>query len=145
MVIFTCHLARPQHPDIWSNIILYVSMKVLFRCGFSRLILFLVVLGLCCCMRAFSSFSKRRVPFVAIMVFSLWWLFLWSTGFRWVGSVVVAHELCSPEACGIFLDWGSNPCPLHRQADSYPLYHQGSPRCDLNLNQYTLSKADCPP
>ena len=32
---------------------------------------------------------------------------------------------CS-EACGIFLDQGSNPCPLRWQADSYPLYHQGS-------------------
>ena len=28
----------------------------------------------------------------------------------------------------MFLDQGSNPCSLHRQADSYPLYHQGSPR-----------------
>ena len=31
------------------------------------------------------------------------------------------------EACGIFLDQGLNPCPLHWQADSYPLYCQGSP------------------
>ena len=31
------------------------------------------------------------------------------------------------EACGIFLDQGLNPCPLHWQADSYPLYYQGSP------------------
>ena len=30
-------------------------------------------------------------------------------------------------ACGIFLDQGSNPCPLHWQADSLPLRHQGSP------------------
>ena len=30
-------------------------------------------------------------------------------------------------ACGIFLDQGSNPCPLPWQADSYPLYQQGSP------------------
>ena len=29
-------------------------------------------------------------------------------------------------ACGIFLDQGLNPCPLHWQAYSYPL-HQGSP------------------
>ena len=28
---------------------------------------------------------------------------------------------------GIFRDQGSNPCPLHWQADSYPLSHHGSP------------------
>ena len=31
-------------------------------------------------------------------------------------------------ARGIFSDQGSNPCPLHWQADSYPLSHQGSPK-----------------
>ena len=31
-------------------------------------------------------------------------------------------------ACGIFRDQGLNPCPLHWQADSQPLRHQGSPR-----------------
>ena len=30
-------------------------------------------------------------------------------------------------ACGIFSDQGSNPCPLHWQADTSPLSHQGSP------------------
>ncbi|XP_073651410.1 ubiquitin carboxyl-terminal hydrolase isozyme L3 isoform X5 [Tursiops truncatus] len=30
-------------------------------------------------------------------------------------------------ACEIFPDQGTNPCPLHRQADSQPLRHQGSP------------------
>ena len=30
-------------------------------------------------------------------------------------------------ACGIFPDQGSNPCPLHWQADPQPLRHQGSP------------------
>ncbi|XP_066873589.1 telomeric repeat-binding factor 1 isoform X2 [Kogia breviceps] len=30
-------------------------------------------------------------------------------------------------ARGIFPDWGTNPCPVHRQADSQPLCHQGSP------------------
>ena len=44
-----------------------------------------------------------------------------------VGSVVVAHGLICSAACGIFLDQGSNPCPLHWQADSQPLRHQGSP------------------
>ena len=29
--------------------------------------------------------------------------------------------------CGIFLDQGSHPCPVHWREDSYPLDHQGSP------------------
>ena len=41
-------------------------------------------------------------------------------------SVVVMHRLSCFMECGIFLDLGSNPCPLHWQADSYPLY-QWSP------------------
>ena len=36
-------------------------------------------------------------------------------------------------ACGIFPDQGSNPCPLHWQADSQPLRHQGSPGIDFFL------------
>ena len=33
-------------------------------------------------------------------------------------SVVVAHGFSCSVACGIFPDQGSNPCPLHWQADS---------------------------
>ena len=36
-----------------------------------------------------------------------------------------------PEAYGIFPDQGSNQSPLLWQADSYPLYHQGSPQLFL--------------
>ena len=36
-------------------------------------------------------------------------------------SRVAALRLCCPEACGIFPDQGSNPCPMHWQADSSPL------------------------
>ena len=54
-------------------------------------------------------------------------LLLRSTGSRRAGSVVVAHGLSCSAACGIFPDQGSNPCPLHWQADSQPLHHQGSP------------------
>ena len=52
---------------------------------------------------------------------------LWSTGSRLAGSVIVAHGPSCSAACGIFPDQGSNPCPLHWQADSQPLRHQGSP------------------
>ena len=57
-----------------------------------------------------------------------------STGSRRAGSVIVAHGPSCSTACGIFLDQGSNPCPLHWQADSQPLRHQGSPsRIFLNI------------
>ena len=55
-----------------------------------------------------------------------WPLLLRSTGSRRPGSVVVAHRPSCSAACGIFPDQGSNPCPLHWQADSQPLCHQGS-------------------
>ena len=55
-------------------------------------------------------------------------LLLQSTRSRCAGSVVVAHGPSCSAACGIFPDQGSNPCPLHWQADSQPLCHQGSPR-----------------
>ena len=50
-----------------------------------------------------------------------------STGSRRAGSVVVAHGPSRSAACGILPDQGPNPCPLHWQADSQPLRHQGSP------------------
>ena len=54
-------------------------------------------------------------------------LLLWSTGSSRAGSVVVAYGPSHSAACGILPDQGSNPCPLHWQADSQPLHHQGSP------------------
>ena len=41
---------------------------------------------------------------------------MWALGAQ--ASVVVAHGLSCSTACGIFPDQGSNPCPLHWQADS---------------------------
>ena len=45
------------------------------------------------------------------------------------GSVVVAHRLSCSVVRGIFLDQGSNPCPLDwkGQVDTYSLCHQRSP------------------
>ena len=42
-------------------------------------------------------------------------------------SFVMAHGLSCSAACEISLNHGSNLCPLHWQADSYPLYNQESP------------------
>ena len=54
-------------------------------------------------------------------------LLLRGTGSRRAGSAIVAHGPSCSTACGILPDQGSNPCPLHWQADSQPLRHQGSP------------------
>ena len=56
-----------------------------------------------------------------------WPLLMRSTGSRHAGSAAVAHGPSCSVACGILPDQGSNPCPLHWQADSQPLRHQGSP------------------
>ena len=60
-------------------------------------------------------------------------LLLRSTGSRRAGSVVVAHGPSCSVACRIFPDQSSKPCPLHWQADSQPLCHQGSPSSILSL------------
>ena len=83
-------------------------------------------------------------------------LLLRSTGSRRAGSVVVAHGPSCSAACGILPDQGSNPCPLHWQADSQPLCHQGSPlhlflllflllwETDLRKHCYNLSETVLP-
>ena len=65
-------------------------------------------------------------------------LLLRSTGSRRAGSAIVAHGPSRSVACGIFPDQGSNPCPLHRQADSQPLRHQGSPSTIIVLQLSSL-------
>ena len=85
--------------------------------------LFMAVLGLRFCARAFSSCGKWGPLFIAVRGP----LLLRSTGSRRTGSVIVAHGPSCSAARGIFPDQGSNPCPLHWQADSQPLRHQGSP------------------
>ena len=108
-----------------KNIFKLLSLIIYSFICFS--VLFLAVLDLCCCAWAFSSCSERG--------FSL----LWCMGF----TVVAAH--CRAQVLGIQLQWlwhtglvalqhvglfpdqRLNPCPLHLQADSYPLYHKESP------------------
>ena len=90
--------------------------------------LFLAVLGLCFCARAFSSCGERGPLFIAVRgPLTIAASLVGSTGSRRASSVVVARGLSCSAACGIFPDQGSNPCPLHWQADSQQLRHQGSP------------------
>ena len=88
----------------------------------------MAVLGLRFCARAFSSCGKRGPLFIAVR-----------RPLTIAASLVVEHRLQTHRlsnvahgpsrsvACGILPDQGSNPCPLHWQADSQPLRHQGSP------------------
>ena len=99
----------------------------------------LVILGLHCCTRAFSSCSEWGLLFIMVsrlliamaslvaehglQVRGLQQLWHTSSGvvthrLQSAGSVVVAHGLSCSSACGIFPDQGSNPCALHWQADS---------------------------
>ena len=102
--------------------------------------LFLAVLGLRFCARAFSSCGKRGPLFIVVR-----------GPLTITASLVVEHRLqtrrlsscgsrakCSA-ACGIFPDQGSNPCPLHSQADSQQLRHQGSPLSFLLKNLFHQS------
>ena len=74
-------------------------------------------------MWAFYHYGKQGLLFVGVQGL----LLFWGTGSRHaviVGSVIVAHGLSCSTACGIILDQELNPCPLHWQADSYPLCHK---------------------
>ena len=86
------------------------------------------MLGLRFCARTFSSCGKWGPLFIAVRgPLTIAASLVGSTGSRRAGSVVVAHRPSRSAACGIFPDQGSNLCPLHWQADSQPLRHQGSP------------------
>ena len=90
--------------------------------------LFLAVLGLRFCAKAFPSCGKRGPLFIAVRgPLTIMASLVASTGSRRAGSVAVAHGPSRSAACGILPDQGSNPCPMHWQADSQPLRHQGSP------------------
>ena len=88
----------------------------------------MAVLDLRFCARAFSSCGKRGPLFIVVrgpLTFAA--SLVGSTGPRRAGSVIVAHGPSCSTACEIFPDQGSNPRPLHWQAYSQPLRHQGSP------------------
>ena len=86
------------------------------------------MLGLRFCARAFSSCDEQGPLFIAVR-----------GPLTIAASLVAGHRLqtcrlssCGSRAscfaaCGILPDQGSNLCPLHWQADSQPLRHQGSP------------------
>ena len=50
-------------------------------------------------------------------------------------SVTEAHRLSCSAVCGILPDQGANLCLLRWQADSYPLFHLGSPWIYIELKE----------
>ena len=103
---------------------------------FFLIYLFMVVLGLCFCARASFNCDKWGPLFIAVrgpltVAASL----VVEHRLQTRRLIIVAHGPSCSTACGIFPDQGSNPCPLHWQADSQPLRHQGSPPILLNVKK----------
>ena len=116
--------------DIFNKLTGEKLQNIIFFFKFLFIIYFLPCLGLRFCARAFSlvAASGGHSSSQCAGLSPSRPLLLRSTGSRRAGSVVVAHGPSCSVACGIFPDQGSNPCPLHWQADSQPLRHQGSPQ-----------------
>ena len=75
------------------------------------LFIYLAASGLCCCVWAFSRCGVQSSHGGGCSC----------CGAQALGhmiSVLLAHRLSCAVACEIFLDQGSNPCPLHWQGDS---------------------------
>ena len=124
--------------------------------AFKNIYLFLAALGLCWWAWAYSSGGKWGLLFVAVhrlliavpslvvehrlqasraSVVAIHRLGVVAHGLQSWGSVLKVQGLSCSVECGIFSDQESNPCLLHWQADSYPLYHQGSSRTSV-FNKY---------
>ena len=113
---------------IWFHQVSVAACRVFFFFNNFMYLFILAVLSLCCGSQAFSSYRNWGLLFLVMVWLSLWWLLLLHRlrGVR--ASVVVVRGLSCSTAGGIFPDQGLNPCPLYRQADSYSLYPQKSPR-----------------
>ena len=127
--IITSQCDESWHIGMKMRFIMSDVFQALF---FLKNYLFLAALGLRCCARAFSSCGERGLLFVAvrrllIVVASLvaehglqarGLQQLWLSGSRVQAQQLWRTGLSCSAACGIFPDQGSNPCPLHWQADS---------------------------
>ena len=108
------------HGNLWSKRCVFFFVFVFFN--FWLCWVFVSVRGLSPVAASGGHSSSRRVGLSPSRP-----LPLRSTGSRRAGSAAVAHGPSRSAACGILPDQGSNPCPLHWQADSQPLRQQGSP------------------
>ena len=89
--------------------------------------IYLAVLGLCCCVGFFSSYSGRGLLYSCSVRVSHCISLVGQHRLQCTGSEVVAHGLCCSMVCRIFLHQGSDPCLLNWEADSLSLSQQGSP------------------
>ena len=119
----------------------WMAYQLLFC--FLNIYLVLTLLGLCCCMGFFSSYSvwaSRCGGFPCCEVQALGHM-----GFSSCGSKALEHSLnsyrlnCSA-ACGIFPAQGSNSCLLHWQAGSLLLSHPGSPVVVFFNDAFSISE-----
>ena len=121
----------------WNSLLIFTPINIFcflgfFVCLFLKIIYLFIYLWLCWVFASVWGLSlvvasgdhssSRCVDLLLSRPLSLR-----STGSRCAGSAIVAHGPSCSAACGIFPDQGPNPCPLHWQADSQPLRHQGSP------------------
>ena len=124
-------LIKLPMPMLKSPVILLSFLTAFFffkGLHFFLIYLFMAVLGLCFCARAFSSCGKRGPLFIAVR-----------GPLTIMASLVAKHRLQTRRLSNhgswaqlLHGMWdlprqGSNPCLLHWQADSQPLRHQGSP------------------
>ncbi|XP_049550699.1 ADP-ribosylation factor-like protein 1 isoform X2 [Orcinus orca] len=107
------------------------SIRPYWRCYYSNTDAVIYVVD--SCDRDRIGISKSEL--VAMLEYAglslLWPLLLRSTDSGRAGPAAMAHGPSRSAACGILPDRGTNPHPLHRQADFQPLRHQGSPRSNF--------------
>ena len=92
------------------------SSMLLQMAKFLNIYFFLDAVGVCCCTQPLSSCSRWRLLSMAAYPVAEHGC----AGFRACGS-----QAQLPAECRVFLDQGSNLCPLRWQTDSQPLQHQG--------------------
>ena len=115
--------------DNWKNLsefynfyLLFILLKMFRTISFWLCWVFVALRGL-----SLGVASGAALKLQCLRLSVRWLLSSQSTGARSVAPGVAARGLSCPMECGIFPVQGSKPCPLHWQADSYPLCHQGSP------------------
>ena len=92
---------------IFKNI--YLFMNIIFGCA-----------GLCCVLGLSLAAASRGYSLVAVhrLLTAVSLLVAEHGAPGTQASVDVVHGFSWSMACGIFLNQGSNPCPLHKRVDS---------------------------
>ena len=114
----------------------FTHIKCTSQCIFILFIYsYLAALGLRCFAQAFSTCSSSGLLFIVVLrLLTVMTSLLTEIGSRYVGFSSCDPRLSCSKACRIFQDQESNLCPLHWQADSYPL-------CTREVSQWILDKA----